>query len=388
MDGLDGMSAPAFSELVGAIYACVLEPQRWIDTCRQIAASCDSPAGGLCVHDRQEDDVQLFVFGYEAAVLQALCEQYAHSPMAIANQSSGVGEVHALSMPRFRLREGAFFREVLQPLGLGDILWFPALRNDRRTASLRASRPDSEPTFQQREIELFRLLAPHVCRALAVSDLLDICALRSQALEATLGGLNVGVFLLAGDGRVVYMNAAAQAQVRTGDALRLVGQHITPVHATARAEWSHAVDVASRTGGACPHPVAIPDGKGGGYVATLMPLAGAQHPGPRAPAAALAVFTQDPDQSSPMPGAAFARLHGLTVGELRVLLALSQGLGGLQAAEMLGITEPTLRTHLQRIYSKTGTSGQSDLLRLLDHSRPPLLNEMTRPGARDGPPLT
>ena len=73
-----------------------------------------------------------------------------------------------------------------------------------------------------------------------------------------------------------------------------------------------------------------------------------------------------------MPGEAFARLYRLTGAELRVLLALAQGLGGKEAADMLGIGEPTVRTHLQRIFAKTDTSRQADLLRLLHNSTPPI----------------
>ena len=73
-----------------------------------------------------------------------------------------------------------------------------------------------------------------------------------------------------------------------------------------------------------------------------------------------------------MPGEAFARLYGMTGGELRVLLALAQGLGAKEAADMLGIGEPTVRTHLQRIFSKTATTRQADLLRLLQTATPPI----------------
>jgi DNA-binding CsgD family transcriptional regulator len=39
---------------------------------------------------------------------------------------------------------------------------------------------------------------------------------------------------------------------------------------------------------------------------------------------------------------------------------------------MLGIGGPTVRTHLQRIFSKTGAPRQADLLRLLHDSTPPV----------------
>src|SRR3954452_13037630 len=47
-----------------------------------------------------------------------------------------------------------------------------------------------------------------------------------------------------------------------------------------------------------------------------------------------------PVEAPRMPGEAFARLYKLTGAELRVLLALAQGLGAMEAADMLGIGEP------------------------------------------------
>jgi DNA-binding CsgD family transcriptional regulator len=84
------------------------------------------------------------------------------------------------------------------------------------------------------------------------------------------------------------------------------------------------------------------------------------------------VFTKDPVHAPLMPGEAFARLYKLTGGELRVLLALAQGLGATEAADMLGISEATVRSHLQRIFSKTDTPRQADLLRLLHNATPPV----------------
>ena len=71
-----------------------------------------------------------------------------------------------------------------------------------------------------------------------------------------------------------------------------------------------------------------------------------------------------------MPGEAFARLYKLTGGELRVLLALAQGMSAIEAADLLGISEPTVRSHLQHIFTKTEAPRQSDLLRLLHNSTP------------------
>ena len=256
------------------------------------------------------------------------------------------------------------------------MIWFPALRTGGRMASMHASRSEKAPRYNQREISIFKLLSPHVCRALAISDVLDIRTLKSDLLEKTLDGLVAGVFLTARDGRVVYMNAVAERQIKTGNSIRVMNNRISPTDPAARAALSKAIDEASRADidmDINEHSLAIPDMDGAGYIATLLPVDRGQRRSVLAPfAASVAVFMQDSAEAPLLPGEAFARLYKLTGGELRVLQALAQGLGGKEAADMLGISEPTVRTHLQHIFSKTGTLRQSDLLRLLQNATPPV----------------
>ena len=373
MIGLDGVSAQALSDTIGAIYDCALDPQQWPDTCRKIADLCESTGGGICVHDmRHVQNDQLFVFGYQPEFLQKLGSQYAQSPMAAADIVASVGDVNVLSTDRQELLESRFYREVLEPFGLMDMIWFPALRTGGRMASLHASRTHKAPHYQELEIGLFKLLSPHVCRALTISDALDIRTLRSEMLEKTLDILAAGVFLTSRDGRVVYMNAAAERQVRTGTAIRILNNRLDPVDPAASAALSMAIDRAAGVDDAgSQRSLAIPDGSGAGYIATLLPVQRGQRADIVAPfAASVAVFMQDPLEAPLLPGEAFARLHKLTGAELRVLLALAQGLGAKEAADMLGIGEPTVRTHLQHIFAKTHTLRQADLLRLLQTSTP------------------
>ncbi|MDB5583474.1 MAG: transcriptional regulator, LuxR family [Bradyrhizobium sp.] len=372
MNGLDGVSAQALSDTIGAIYDCALDPQQWPEACRKIADLCESTGGGICVHDmRQVQNDQLFVFGYQPEFLQKLGSQYAQSPMAAADIVASIGDVNVLSTDRQELLESRFYRDVLQPFGLMDMIWFPALRTGGRMASMHASRTEKAPHYQRLEIGLFKLLSPHVCRALTISDALDIRTLRSEVLEKTLDGLAAAVFLTSSDGRVVYMNEAAQRQVRAGTAIRIVNNRLDPVDPAASAALATAIERAGEDDDGGQRSLAIPDGSGAGYIATLLPVQRGQRRDIVAPfAASVAIFMQDPLEAPLMPGEAFARLHKLTGAELRVLLALAQGLGAREAADMLGIGEPTVRSHLQHMFAKTHTLRQADLLRLLQTSTP------------------
>lgn len=68
------------------------------------------------------------------------------------------------------------------------------------------------------------------------------------------------------------------------------------------------------------------------------------------------------------PGASrsawLAGAFGLTPAEARVVDALANGLSTETAATTLDISIATLRTHLQRIYAKTGARTQGGLVRL------------------------
>lgn len=172
------------------------------------------------------------------------------------------------------------------------------------------------------------------------------------------------------------MNATAERQIKFGNSIRIVNDRISPTDPDARAALSRAIDKASRDDGAADqsaYSLAIPDVGGAGFVAMLLPVArGSRRDVVTSFSASVAVFMKDPAEASLMPGEAFARLYGLTGGELRVLVALAQGMGAKEAADVLGIGEPTVRTHLQRIFSKTGTTRQANLLRLLQNATPPI----------------
>jgi DNA-binding CsgD family transcriptional regulator len=55
----------------------------------------------------------------------------------------------------------------------------------------------------------------------------------------------------------------------------------------------------------------------------------------------------------------------LTAGELRVLIGIVERDSIQQVGEALGISETTVKTHLRRIYEKTGAKGQIDLVKLV-----------------------
>jgi DNA-binding CsgD family transcriptional regulator len=79
----------------------------------------------------------------------------------------------------------------------------------------------------------------------------------------------------------------------------------------------------------------------------------------------VAVFICDPQQNGVTTDETLHRLYGLTRAEAHLALLLAQGTRLVEASKILGITPETARTHVKRIFSKTDTGGQVELVHLL-----------------------
>jgi DNA-binding CsgD family transcriptional regulator len=372
-------SLEAYSKVVEAIYDCALNPDRWREALRLISNITHSSNIFIGTSDYDRKRLVSFAeYGYDPAFLKVYLDKYADNPLITRTREKPLGQAYTFSMLRdvSALRKTRFYHEWIKAQRFGSLLGVGVLRSSSRGAGLAANRQDWQPPYGKRDLQLIRLLAPHLCRTVAISDVLDQRRVASEALEGTLDALSTAVYLVDGSGRVTYMNAAAERQIRSGNALRILGNRLAPVSHEARTAMTAAIagaiadEAAMTTLGTA---LALPGRNGSGLVATVLPLGRGERYGVSgAFGAAVAVFVQDPSLAPVYPGRAFAKLYGLTQAELRVLLAIAPGLGVKDAAAMLGIGEVTARTHLQHIFFKTGTSKQTELLNLLKNSTPPV----------------
>jgi DNA-binding CsgD family transcriptional regulator len=92
--------------------------------------------------------------------------------------------------------------------------------------------------------------------------------------------------------------------------------------------------------------------------------------------AVAAVFVRKTSPASPPPLEALAKLYRLTASEVRVLDAVMK-VGGIRAlADLLGLSQATVKTHLHNVFRKTGTNRQSELVKLVAGFEPP--SELSR----------
>jgi DNA-binding CsgD family transcriptional regulator/PAS domain-containing protein len=375
---LNHVSAKALSETIGAIYDCAISPEHWPEALRKIAELTGSAAAGMGIVDhRLKQSVRLYDYGYQEDDLRIYHEKYgAMNPALVARLMFPVGEPVAGEMlvDEEEWLDSRIYREFLEPRDLRYGATIELLRTPHRSVGAALMRKHEQGAYGAEDLSLLRLLSPHLCRSLTIADALDLRTLHSEMLEVVLDGLAAGVYLTARDGNIVYMNAAAEKQARLSGAIRIANNRLRPTDQEAHALLAKAIDELSKDeakGEVSAHSIALPEPNGAGYVATVLPLESGRRAKLAPFAASVGIFVQDPQKMPLMPVEAFARLYRLSGAELRVLLRLAQGGGATEAAETLGISEATVRTHLRRLFFKTGTARQAELLQLLQNAAPP-----------------
>ena len=83
------------------------------------------------------------------------------------------------------------------------------------------------------------------------------------------------------------------------------------------------------------------------------------------PSASAAIFVASATTAAPPPIAALTALFDLTPSEARVLDLIAAGQSNAEVAATLGVAVSTVRTHLLRLFDKTGTHRQADLVALV-----------------------
>jgi DNA-binding CsgD family transcriptional regulator/PAS domain-containing protein len=375
------ISVEKFSELVDAIYAAALDPSEWTRFGRLLTEATDSVLAGIGILDLPTGRfIQTFGYGLPEGYFARFDAVREYNPLLPYAALSKPGDlmVNSVAVPEEEFVKSRFYREFAGPLGLRDSIGLVCLRSGPRIAFVVANRSVTRPLYTEADGDLLKLLAPHICRAMTVSDAFDLRTIKTDALEAALDGLAAGVFLIDSQGRIIHQNRAAERMAQQGDVVTVREQRLWPVNAISRAELTAALSQGAEPG--IPATADVPtialqstDATRAGMIATLLPLEAASRPYASDPnKARWAVFVQDPHIMLPMPGEAFGKLYNLTPAELRVALALAPGLTPEAAAEMLGLGLPTVRTHLQRIFSKTGTNRHTDFVRLMLATMPPI----------------
>jgi DNA-binding CsgD family transcriptional regulator len=359
------------SSVVAAIYEAGIDFSRWPETLGMLAAVMDSPSAGIARQGPAPEQCWNIDHGVSDSFAGDYQAHY-HSVNAVWQRAPATpaGSVHTDSMliPRSELTRTEFFQDFLRPQGIGGMIAAVALlENGRQTVvTVRSHRE-----FDDQQIALYRLLTPHLQRAVQINIKLARAEINHAASMELLDRLEQAVLFVDENSTVLFANSAAETLMRAEAGL---WRQRGVLQGHVRSETADLHSAVVRCGQA---------GLAGGAFVSLSrpgrhPLAVRVTPAPgelpawlaTRPAAILCVT--DPDHAAKPPPRLLQEQFGLTRAQAALAVEILEGDGIQAAADRLLISRATARTHLAQIFEKTGAHRQAELLRIITAARPSL----------------
>jgi DNA-binding CsgD family transcriptional regulator/PAS domain-containing protein len=365
------------SNVIEGIYDAALEPTRWNDVVVGINEFVGGQACGIFSKDSiSKSGMTHYYCGADPHFIQLYSDT--HSKFDPLTNLPRFGQVASIpDLVSFdEYRRGRFYQEWLRPQGCVDAANV-VLEKSKSNCPVLLTVLSGNRMVDEEMRKRIALIVPHAHRSLMINKAIDRKQSEAATFSDTLDGLNAGIFLVDAQRRILHANAAGRDILCADDFLRSVaGQLVarnSQAHQLLRDTLACEAAIAGNFG------LTVTAQSGERYVVHVLPLASLARNGATLPVRAVAtVFVRKLELDSKSCGAIIRHAYGLTPTELRVLLGIVEVGGVPETARALGIAESTAKTHLQRLFSKTGVNRQADLVKLVAGFSNPLADRTRR----------
>ncbi len=366
------MDTDVVSRLIGTIYDAALNPALWTDVLKDIAAFTEGESAGLATRNSlNKSPLALYMYGCDPHYLQLQIDVYAKFDPTSELFLFEPEQVVSIAdfMPYEDYLETRFYREWAQPQGWVDCASAVLEKSATSHAFISVYRRAANGLVDDGMRRRMQIIVPHVRRAVTIGGVIDLRAAEAATFADVLDDLSHGVFLVDAEGQIVHANSSGRDLLDQGNVLCDPNNVLTAVDGTANRSLR---DVFAKTPGGdgavgargIAVPLSTPTHEQ--WLAHILPLtSGARRRTGTAYAAVAAVFARKVALDKPTTLEMVAKLYKLTPSELRVLGAVINVGGARQVAEALGLSEATVKTHLQHLFEKTGMRRQADLVKLV-----------------------
>jgi DNA-binding CsgD family transcriptional regulator len=253
----------------------------------------------------------------------------------------------------------AFYQDWCRPQQIETLLGAEIIRDHRGIALLGFGRAR---LFGDAELSRYRKLMPDLRRVIALQLRLMELDLQNARLRVLLDKVGTPILLADRAGRLLHANQNAERLFQVGDMLRVSGGRLAATTEHETDTLRSLVQRAGSGGGGANIYLMTRDGRRFEVLVVPTPT---HHVWAEGSDSCVAVFVMHSGERFDPPPALLRGLYGLTPTEAKVAGLVSRGGGLSAAASALGIKMSTARTHLHRIFDKTGTRRQSELARLI-----------------------
>jgi DNA-binding CsgD family transcriptional regulator/PAS domain-containing protein len=253
-----------------------------------------------------------------------------------------------------------YYKGYLKPAGLESLLLFQAREPSGYRAWVTIARRLETGAFNEADVAMCKQLEPHIENALRVFAAFQRLELERDIYRHVAGTLAWGVLLLNQHGQICEIDAVAEKIIGSTALLRVSNERLRAT--------DHKNDLALQA--LIKGLLAGPNDRTAVFRLSNAPQLDLtfrvlQQPigWMAAGAPRVAVYVSSTTAGSFPSIDVISQLFGLSKTEASLTLLLAQGRTLTEAAVDLNIAESTARTYSKRIYSKTGVTRQTDLVR-------------------------
>ena len=357
--------------LIAAIYEAGMDFTLWPVALGRMAAAFGAPSAGMARQGKTPAECWGISSGIQPASIKSYIEHYHHvNPIwqRVPNTPVGTVQADTMVMPRRDLERTEFFNDYMLPQGIGGMLNSVVLVEDGRQTVVTMH---GRQQFEHDDIELYKLLSPHLQRAVQVNLKSAQMEMSHAASTEALNRLTDGVLFVDVNGVVLFANSLAQSFFLEDAGLRQRGGIL---HSKVPSQTAALHALIAKCGDDSPIP------SSGGFLSITrgsgrLPLSLMVAPMPAVPRRTpdwligkrpvAIIFVTDAERMPKLASRQLKEQFGLTRAEAAFAVEILNGDGIQAAANRLSISRATARTHLARVFDKTGARRQSELVRLL-----------------------
>jgi DNA-binding CsgD family transcriptional regulator/PAS domain-containing protein len=368
-------SETSVGELLDFVYDAALAPELWPLIVERLSDMIGGVGGMLVDQNPQTGEGDAIIVGHEPSVLASYFGYYASRNVLLrtpdARRYLRQWTPRILTdeewLPKETLVRSEYYNDFLRPIDVHSVLMIRLAAYDLNTINLNIGRPERHGQFSAGEIDLVTQVHPHLIRSLRLGQKLSVIRRVDAGAAELLDRSPHAVFLVDQDSRVRHANPAAERLVADGDGITLFGGRLgsaaTEASQRLRALIQQAceAELGHRRGGAM---IIQTPGRRLPLSVIVAPVS-ADRPALLQGDPLIIVCVTDPQAGVVLPQQQLRDLFGLTAAEARVALALVEGESPREAAAKLGVSFYTVRAHLVRIFDKTQTKRQSELVALI-----------------------
>lgn len=374
--GLDQMS-----DLVSAIYDSAIDPNEWP---RALGAMCRAmnfrsailnlrtfPAGDILLlytYGIEPHWLEMF-YGYGAEAV----EQWGGTARLLTHDIREPGLMSVINQAGLT-EANRIYVEWTRPRGIIDVMGIGLARDVTAAGTIAFGRHGDFGPVTESELDLARLLIPHLQRAVQISRLLDVAQIKSTMFQSVVDALSVGVIMTDTNLKLVHANQVAQGMLSAGMPVGTVNGRLAIPSPGATAALTRAVSRAATDETSLgPNGFGVPLRLGDQtHVFHVLPLRSGQLRPTLSVAADAAIFIA-PSRKSPLwPDLQIAALFDLTPAEARVFERVCAGASLGEIADETGTAQSTVKTHLLQVFAKTGCHRQAELVALANSLKLPV----------------